>query len=105
MVFLLSMWRYFVLIPTWLHETKWGYTIIILVIMTMHLDHMNQTMLIVSQRIELRMDIVTPAELDIMENLCIYDVNPIKAYLYDRENICTKEVKEFFYERVDNSNP
>lgn len=105
MGFVALLHRLFVLIPQKLRDSKMGHTIILLVIMGLHIEHVNAQYKITAQRIELRLAIVTPVELDAMEGLCILNLNPIKDLLYDKEQICTPGVKEFFYERLDNKDP
>lgn len=105
MSFAALLHRLFFLIPQKLRDSKMGHMIILLVIMGYHIENVNSQYMITSQRIELRMSIVTPAELDTMEELCILNLNPIRDLLYDKEHICTPGVKEFFYERLDNKDP
>lgn len=88
-------------IPEKLHRSKLAHIAILTAILWLNVDATNDNYINVSQRITLKMDIVTPMELDAMESLCILNLNPIKGILYDKDTICTPEVKEFFYERMD----
>ncbi len=61
--------------------------------------------MIIAQRMEMYSPVVTPAEIDIMERLCIVNLSPVDKILYDLDTICSPGVKEFFYGRMDNGDP
>ncbi len=61
--------------------------------------------IIISQRMQLGMSVVTPYEIDLMEDLCILGKSPLKKMLYNTKLICTTEIKEFFYARLDKKSP
>ena len=105
MTFIMLMHRLWNIVPQKLRNLKWAQLTILTLLATLQVSHMEESYIIISQRIELRMDVVTPAELDIMEDLCILNVNPIKKMLYDRNSICSPGVKEFFYERMGIKSP
>ena len=98
-------YRTITLIPQNLRDSKMGHVIILMTILFLEIDYTNTQYTIITQRIELGFPIVTPAELDSLEGLCILNINPIRGLLYNKELICTPAVKEFFYERLDKKDP
>lgn len=90
------------LLPGGWKNVAWIYVTILISIGSLYIEHMEAQYIISSQRITLKMPIVTPYELDVLERFCVYDSNPVRRVLLDRKQICTEGVIKFFY---DKSNP
>lgn len=97
-----KIWNF---LPNGIRNPKWLYVLVILLIGELHVEHMRTSYKIISQRIELQMNNVTPAELSLMETLCILNTNPLNEIIYSKTDLCTPKVKEFYYERLDSKGP
>ena len=99
------VYRFLILIPQNLRDSKMGHVIILMTILFLEIEAANTQYTIITQRIELGFPSITPTELDSLEGLCILNINPIRGLLYNKELICTPAVKGFFYERLDKKDP
>lgn len=103
-LFLLAQ-RTWGLLPPEVRDLKWLFVMLVFFIGQLYVDSTESQYIIISQRMTLAMSIVTPKEIDMMEELCVVGFTPIKSLIYDKKAICTPEMKEFFYERVATKNP
>ena len=83
---------------------EWIFVAAIILVVTLYINSMNYNYMVSSQRIQLQMETVTPYEIELIKDLCIFNRSPLESLIFDKEVICPKEIKEFFHATITNPN-